>query len=84
MFNYHNYPVNFSDGGQMQFAHTPWQFSGVPQIWTTNGIQSPALLAPNPIFIRGQPDGTTQGGMFIQHSPQQPAIQQATHNRTYL
>lgn len=59
----------------MQFA-TPWQFAanGIPQVWTTNGLQSQALLAPNPIFIRGtQPDGTP--GMFIQQSPQATTIQ---------
>lgn len=59
----------------MQFA-TPWQFAanGIPQVWTANGLQSQALLAPNPIFIRGtQPDGTP--GMFIQQSPQPTTIQ---------
>jgi len=67
----------------MQFS--PWQFAGtsLPQgiTWATaapGGIQSPAALltAPNPIFIRGQQDGT---GMFIQSPP--PQIQ--SHNRTY-
>ena len=66
----------------MQFS--PWQFAGtsLPQgiTWATaapGGIQSPAALltAPNPIFIRGQQDGT---GMFIQSPP--PQIQ--SHNRT--
>ncbi|RZB39062.1 polyhomeotic-like protein 1, partial [Asbolus verrucosus] len=64
-------------GGQpMQFA-APWQFTnGLPQVWTTNGIQSQALLAPNPIFIRGtQPDGSPGPGMFIQQSPQATTIQ---------
>lgn len=65
----------------MQFS--PWQFAGtsLPQgiTWATaapGGIQSPAALltAPNPIFIRGQQDGT---GMFIQSPP--PQIQ--SHNR---
>jgi hypothetical protein len=68
----------------MQFS--PWQFAGtsLPQgiTWATaapGGIQSPATLltAPNPIFIRGQQDGT---GMFIQSPP--PQIQ--SHNRMYL
>ena len=67
----------------MQFS--PWQFAGtsLPQgiTWATaapGGIQSPAaalLTAPNPIFIRGQQDGT---GMFIQSPP--PQIQ--SHNPT--
>jgi hypothetical protein len=65
-------------GGQpMQFA-APWQFTnGLPQVWTTNGLQSQALLAaPNPIFIRGtQPDGSPAQGMFIQQSPQATTIQ---------
>lgn len=62
----------------MQFA--PWQFgSALPQVWTTGGLQSQALLAPNPIFIRGtQPDGTS--GMFIQHSPQATTTIQTQHN----
>ncbi|XP_021931076.1 polyhomeotic-like protein 1 isoform X3 [Zootermopsis nevadensis] len=59
----------------MQFS--PWQFAGtsLPQgiTWATaapGGIQSPTALltAPNPIFIRGQQDGT---GMFIQSPPPQ-------------
>lgn len=60
----------------MQFA-APWQFTnGIPQVWTTNGLQSQTLLAPNPIFIRGtQPDGSPGPGMFIQQSPQATAIQ---------
>lgn len=64
----------------MQFA-PQWQFTnginGIPQVWTTNGLQSQALLTPNPpIFIRGtQPDGTPGPGMFIQQSPQAAAIQ---------
>lgn len=66
----------------VQFS--PWQFAGtsLPQgiTWATaapGGIQSPTALltAPNPIFIRGQQDGT---GMFIQSPP--PQIQ--SHNRT--
>lgn len=69
------------NGQPMQFA--PWQFSNaLPQVaWTTGGLQSQALLAPNPIFIRGtQPDGTP--GMFIQHNPQATATTiQAQHNR---
>lgn len=72
-------------GGQpMQFA--PWQFAtnGIPQVWTTtNGLQSQALLAPNPIFIRGtQPDGTP--GMFIQQNPQATAIQAQQNRRCYF
>lgn len=68
----------------MQFA--PWQFTanGIPQVWTTNGLQSQTLLtAPTnpPIFIRGtQPDGSPGPGMFIQQSPQATAIQ-AQQNR---
>lgn len=65
----------------MQFA-APWQFNGLPQVWTTNGLQSQTLLATptNQIFIRGtQPDGTP--GMFIQQSPQATAIQ-TQQNRT--
>lgn len=61
----------------MQFA-APWQFTnGLQQVWTTNGIQSQALLAaPNPIFIRGTPpDGSPAQGMFIQQSPQATTIQ---------
>lgn len=61
---------------QMQFTNgLPWQFTnGLPQVWATNGIQSQALLAPNPIFIRGtQSDGTP--GMFIQQNPQTATIQ---------
>ncbi|PNF27582.1 hypothetical protein B7P43_G02268 [Cryptotermes secundus] len=66
----------------VQFS--PWQFAGtsLPQgiTWATaapGGIQSPTALltAPNPIFIRGQQDGT---GMFIQSPP--PQIQ--SHNPT--
>ncbi|XP_017774346.1 PREDICTED: polyhomeotic-proximal chromatin protein-like isoform X7 [Nicrophorus vespilloides] len=61
------------NGQPMQF--TPWQFTnGIPQVWTTNGLQSQALIAPNPIFIRGtQADGSQ--GMFIQQSPQAATIQ---------
>lgn len=68
----------------MQFA-TPWQFAnGLPQVWTTNGIQSQALIAPNPILIRGmQPDGTPGPGMFIHQSPQAATIQ-ASQNSTIL
>lgn len=72
------------NGQPMQFA--PWQFSNaIPQVaWTTGGLQSQALLAPNPIFIRGtQPDGTP-GGMFIQHNPQATTTIQAQHQRKYL
>lgn len=60
----------------MQFA-SPWQFAnGIPQVWTTNGLQSQLQLAPNPIFIRGtQPDGSPGPGMFIQQSPQATTIQ---------
>lgn len=68
------------NGQTMQFS--PWQFSGtIPQVaWTTGGLQSQALLAPNPIFIRGtQPDGTP--GMFIQHNPQATTTIQTQHNR---
>lgn len=64
------------NGQPMQFTNgLPWQFTnGLPQVWATNGIQSQALLAPNPIFIRGtQADGTP--GMFIQQNPQAATIQ---------
>lgn len=71
------------NGQPMQF--TPWQFgNAIPQVaWTTGGLQSQALIAPNPIFIRGtQPDGTP--GMFIQHNPQATTTIQTQHNRKYL
>lgn len=67
----------------MQFA-APWQFTnGLPQVWTTNGMQS-QLLTP-PIFIRGttQPDGSSGPGMFIQQSPQGATIQ-TQQNRMYF
>lgn len=73
-------PIQQPGTQQMQFT-APWQIQGMPQFWATNGLQSQAVLAPNPIFIRGtQPDGTQ--GMFI-HNPQ-PAtqsIQAQSHNR---
>lgn len=48
----------------MQFTAGSWLQGGMP-FWTTNGIQSSALLAPNSIVIRGtNPDGTH--GMFLQ------------------
>ncbi|XP_068084358.1 polyhomeotic-proximal chromatin protein [Anabrus simplex] len=56
----------------MQFS--PWQFgASLPQgiAWTTPGALQPSaalLTTQNPIFIRGQQDGT---GMFIQSPPPQ-------------
>lgn len=72
------------NGQPMQFA--PWQFSNaIPQVaWATGGLQSQALIAPNPIFIRGtQPDGTPSG-MFIQHNPQATTTIQTPHNRKLM
>lgn len=66
----------------MQLA--PWQFNGIPQVWATNGLQSQALLAPNPIIIRGtQPDGTPAPGMFFQQSPQATTIQAQQNRKSF-
>lgn len=72
-------PLQQPGAQQMQFT-TPWNIQGMPQFWTTNGLQS-QVLASNPIIFRGtQADGTQ--GMFIQHNPQtQQTIQTQQHNR---
>ncbi|XP_059618853.1 polyhomeotic-proximal chromatin protein-like isoform X2 [Phlebotomus argentipes] len=67
-------PLQQPSTQQMQFA--PWLAQGVQQFWTTNGLQSQALLTQNPIIFRGaaQPDGS-QSMFAVQPNPQAAAPQ---------
>ncbi|XP_055688960.1 polyhomeotic-proximal chromatin protein isoform X2 [Lutzomyia longipalpis] len=67
-------PLQQPSSQPMQFA-APW-LQGVQQFWTTNGLQSQALLTQNPIIFRGaaQPDGS-QSMFAVQPNPQAAAPQ---------